>query len=69
MYDPKDVYNDYGYEDYMFHLKALEHHLFYVMNDIDDLHIGALDIKQMDTLFEFRDLLKILKTGDGEKYE
>ncbi len=73
MYDPKDILTEDGYDDYKAHLKNIENGLFYILNNVDDFHIGALDGKQLDKLYEmtglWEELLPLLKKGDGEKDE
>jgi|ETNvirnome_6_100_1030635.scaffolds.fasta_scaffold03040_7 hypothetical protein len=69
MYDPKIALTEAGYEEWIYHLRAIEGHLSQVECFMDDLHVGALDIKQEDIIYQFHDLLTILRTGDGEKYE
>lgn len=71
MYNPKDVLAEDGYEDYRVHLKNIENGLFYLKNNYDDLHIGALSAEQADKFWAligaWKDLEEVLKTGDGEK--
>lgn len=73
MFDPKKVFSEDGYDQYRAHIKNIEEGLFYIKNNADDLHIGALDITQQDDLYticeKFEKLIPVLKKGDGETYE
>jgi len=73
MYNPKDILTENGYEDYICHINNIKCGLECITNNIDDLHIGALSRKQDDDFRTmcglFYELLPILKSGDGEKYE
>jgi len=69
MKDPKKVFTENGYLDWLLALRQLELSLFTVINSADDLHIGAQDDAQLETLYNMQRLLEsgVLKTGDGEK--
>lgn len=73
MYNPKDILTEDGYEDYRMHLRNIENGLFFLENNIDDLHIGSKDGNQIDSLYQiialWNDIKGVLKTGDGEKDE
>ncbi len=71
MYDPKDVCSRSGLEAHLGHIFNLKQAIFYFTNSADDLHIGALDDKPLDTLFRMQNLLDsgVLETGDGEEFE
>ena len=70
MYDPKEILNESGYEEYKAHLVNIKNGIFFISNNIDDLHIGALDQSQLDDWYTienlFEKLLPTLKKGDGE---
>jgi hypothetical protein len=66
MFDPKDILTEDGVRKMEGHLFNIEEALFYILNHADDLHIGALDGKQLDTLYAMETLLPTLRTGDGE---
>ena len=71
MYNPKDIFTEGGLEEYNAHLYNIKAGLFYIQNNVDDLHIGATDSSQEDDLYticeKFEKLLPVLKVGDGEK--
>jgi len=71
MYNPKDVFTRDGYNLYLAHLKNIEEGLFYIYNNSDDLHIGALSEGKEDAILDmywkFEDIKHILFDGDGEK--
>tara|TARA_Y100000310_G_C20691245_1_gene822384 strand:+ start:3232 stop:3450 length:219 start_codon:yes stop_codon:yes gene_type:complete len=69
LYNPKDILTEEGLKEYMMHVRAIEHHLFYITNDMDDLHIGATDPNLEETILNFREILPTLETGNGETEE
>lgn len=69
MLDPKTVLTEDGYEEYLWHLRAIKKSLFFIMNHSDDLGIGSKDSKQSDVLYDLEQLLPVLRTGDGETLE
>jgi len=69
MYDPKDILSEGGIRKLEGHLFNMEEALFFLLNHADDLHIGAQDNSQIETLHNMEALIPILRTGDGEKDE
>jgi hypothetical protein len=72
MFDPKTVFTEAGYRDYLMRLALIEDALFHIVNMADDLHIGCLEgDDSLDTLYKMQALLesKFLETGDGETRE
>ena len=67
MYDPKTVFSGPGLEDYMYHIKALEVHVAYIENQMDDLHIGSTDPALKEAIHSLSSILPTLKTGNGEE--
>jgi len=71
MYDPKTIFTENGYEDYLAHLHNIKKGLDYIQGHLDDLHVGALDPTQEDDWYaiydSFKKLLPVLKKGDGEQ--
>lgn len=74
MYNPKDIYTEDGFFDYMMHLKNIEKGLFELINMADDLHLG-IDEKSDDAfqavqnLYDILTTTRILQEGDGEVAE
>jgi len=70
MFDPQKIFNKRTYMLYMTHLVNIEQGLFFIKNNMDDLHIGALDITQQEDLYticeKFEKLLPTLENGDNE---
>jgi hypothetical protein len=69
MYDPRKILTKEGLEDYLHNIKTIEDSLFYITNNMDDLHIGAIDSKLEEAIYKFESILPILKTGNGEVLE
>jgi hypothetical protein len=71
MYNPRDILTEDGLDEYRMHLKNIENGLFYLENHADYLHIGAINGKQSAEFWglidAWKDLLPVLKTGDGER--
>lgn len=69
MYNPKEVFTKQGLEEHAFQIRSLEKALDHLMNNADDLHIGALDSRQEELLYEFRELVQsgVFLNGDGEE--
>jgi len=65
MYDPKDIFTENGYEDYLFHLKAIEKGLDYIEHHLHDLHVDCSE-GLAEKIYAFREILPVLRTGDGE---
>jgi len=70
MFDPKSIFTQSGIEDHKVHLYNMRKAIFHLLNNADDLHIGALDDKQLDVIHNMSNLLdsKVLDEGDGEEY-
>jgi hypothetical protein len=59
-----------GYLEHVAHIKNIEKGLFWLENNADDLHIGALSQEQNEKFWQlqklFDELKGVLLTGDGE---
>ena len=68
MYNPKEVLTESGYQKHYVNVCNIEYALFEILNNADDLHIGALDDEQLETLYKMQELIDsgLLLTGDGE---
>ena len=71
MYNPKDVFTESGLEQHRVHVFNMKQALFWLRNNADDLHIGALTDDHLDVIYAMNRLLesKVLETGDGEVEE
>ena len=71
MYNPEDILTKWGLEEHRGHLFNLKKALFYLTNNADDLHIGALTDDHLDVIYAMQHLVesKVLHNGDGEKRE
>lgn len=69
MYNPQDVFTESGLREYQVHLHLIEHSLQFILNNVDDLHIGCKEgDKALEVLYAMQSLLesKHLHNGDGE---
>ncbi len=68
MYNPGDIFTQDGLEQHKVHIFNLKRAIFWLTNNADDLHIGALDDNPLDTIYAMERLLdtKVLEMGDGE---
>lgn len=65
MRNPKEVFTEDGYLEWLLTLKQLENAVFRVLNDADDLGLGSHDDKQLSLFYQLQELLEsgVLKTG------
>ena len=65
MRDPKEVFTEGGYQEWLLNLKQLENCVFKVLSDADDLLLGSEDEQQIDVFYRLQKLLEsgVLKTG------
>ena len=66
MRNPKEIFTDDGYEDYLYYLRAIEKGIFFITNMADDL---LLDEDIAEALYSVDNILSKLKNNNGEKYE
>ncbi len=73
MLDPKEILTEVGMRRYTNHLCNIEEALNYIINHADDLHIGALDSKQEQTIYDMMKMVEgptaLLLVGDDEEPE
>lgn len=69
MYNPKEIFTEDGIRDLEHHLYNIEKAIFFLTNNADDLHIGMVDDKQLDILYDLEDMLETYRNGDGEAHE
>ena len=71
MLNPKDVLTESGYHKLYNAVSNIEYALMFIIAHADDLHIGALDESQLETLYKMQEMVSgknpVLLHGDGEK--
>ena len=68
MYNPKDVFTAEQLEEHKAHLFNMKQAMFWICNNLDDLHGYSLDEEWLEAMYTMNRLLdsKILEKGDGE---
>ena len=73
MLDPKEILTEEGYKKLFIHVGNIENALAYIINHADDLHIGATDSSQEQTIYNMMAMVDganpLLLIGDGETNE